>query len=82
MLYNLWWPLKPENRDGVRKNTNLNVNSNSEQLSGKGQSTTIPDSIPSATPPEKHKLTQDETDLLISKLDLTGIKDWSPKEQK
>ena len=58
------------------------MNSNSEQLSGKGQSTTILDSIPSAITSEKRKLTQDETDLLMGKLDLTGIKDWSPEEQK
>ena len=48
----------------------------------KGQSTTIPDSNSSAIPPEKHKLTQDEIDSLMSKLDLTGIKDWSLEEQK
>ena len=33
-------------------------------------------------PPEKHILTQDEIDLLIRKLDLEGIKSWSPEEQK
>ena len=33
-------------------------------------------------PPEKHILTQDEVDLLMSKLDLEGIKSWSPEEQK
>ena len=33
-------------------------------------------------PPKKRKLTQDEVDLLMSKLDLTGIKDWSSEEQK
>ena len=31
--------------------------------------------------PEKHILTQDEVDLLMSKLDLEGIKSWSPEEQ-
>ena len=32
--------------------------------------------------PEKCILTQDEIDLLMSKLDLEGIKSWSPEEQK
>ena len=34
------------------------------------------------TPPEKRKLTQDEGDLLMSKLDLTGNKDWSPGDEQ
>ena len=34
------------------------------------------------TPPEKRKLTQNEVDLLMSKLDLTGIKDLSLDEQR
>ena len=33
-------------------------------------------------PPEKCILTQDEVDLLMSKLDLEGIKSWSPEEQR
>ena len=37
---------------------------------------------PSTNPPEKQKLTQEEADLLISKLDLLGIKDWKSEEQK
>ena len=41
----------------------------------------ILDSNPSTNPPEKCKLTQEEIDLLISKLDLSGIKDWKPEEQ-
>ena len=53
-----------------------------EQLSNKERLTTIPDSNPSAIPPEKHKLTQEETDLLMSKIDFSGIKDWKPEEQE
>ena len=34
------------------------------------------------TLPEKCKLTQEETDLLMSKIDFSGIKDWEPEEQK
>ena len=34
------------------------------------------------TSPEKRKLTQNEVDLLMSKLDLTVIKDWSLDEQR
>ena len=34
------------------------------------------------TLPEKHKLTQEETDLLMSKIDFSGIKDWKLEEQK
>ena len=33
-------------------------------------------------PSEKCILTQDEVDYLMSKLDLEGIKSWSPEEQK
>ena len=53
-----------------------------EQLCSKERLTTIPDLNPSAIPPEKHKLTQEETDLLMSKIDFSGIKDWKPEEQK
>ena len=60
----------------------MNVNLNSEGLPGKEQSRTILDSIPSMNPPEKCELTQDETNLLLSKLDLNGIKGWSLEEQK
>ena len=34
------------------------------------------------TLPEKCKLTQEETDLLMSKIDLSGTKDWKPEEQE
>ena len=35
-----------------------------------------------SNPPDKCIFTQDQVDLLISKLDLEGIKSWSPEEQK
>ena len=73
---------KPENREELRESTDLNVNSNLEQLSGKGQSTTILNLNSSTIPTEKCKLTQDEIDLLMGKLDLTGINDWSSEKQK
>ena len=73
---------KPEHKEDLRKSMDLNMNSNSEQLSVRGQSTTIPDLNSSAIPPEKYKLTQDEIDLLVDKLHLTGMKDWSLEEQK
>ena len=44
--------------------------------------TTILDLNSSTIPPEKCKLTPEEADLLMSKLDLSGIKDWKPEEQK
>ena len=53
-----------------------------EQLSNKERLTTILDSNLSTIPPEKHKLTPEEADLLMSKLDLSGIKDWKPEEQR
>ena len=61
------------------KNLELEQNSNLEQLSSKDSATTNPESIPSSEPA---KLTQEEIDLLMSKLDLTGITDWSEDEQK
>ena len=53
-----------------------------EQLSNKERLTTILDLNSSTIPPEKHKLTPEEADLLMSKLDLSVIKDWKPEEQK
>ena len=53
-----------------------------EQLSNKERLTMILDLNSSAISPEKCKLTQEEIDLLMSKLDLSGIKDWKPEEQK
>ena len=52
-----------------------------EQLSNKERLTMILDLNSSAIPPEKCKLTQEETDLLMSKIDFSGIKDWKPEEQ-
>ena len=53
-----------------------------EQLSNKKRLTTIPDSNPSNIPPEKHKLTPEEADLLMSNVDLLGIRDWKTEEQE
>ena len=61
------------------KNSEQEQNSNLEQLSGKNSVATNPESIPSSEPT---KLTQEEVDLLMRKLDLTGITDWSEDEQK
>ena len=56
------------------------MKSNPEQLSNEKGLTTIPDLNSSTIPPEKCKLTPEEADLLMSKLDLSGIKDWKPEE--
>ena len=53
-----------------------------EQLSTKERLTTVPDSNLSTNPPEKHKLTPEEADLLMSKLDLSGIKVWKLEEKE
>ena len=53
-----------------------------ERLSNKERLTTILDSNSSAISPKKCKLTPEEIDVLVSKLDLSGIKDWKPEEQK
>ena len=45
-----------------------------EQLSNKERLATVPDLNPSAIPQEKHKLTSEEVDLLMSKLDLSGMR--------
>ena len=62
--------------------TEIDTESIPEQLSNKERLTMILDLNSSAIPPEKRKLTQEEADLLMSKLDLSGIKDWKPEEQK
>ena len=64
---------KPEKNSEQEQNLNL------EQLSSKNSVTTNPELIPSSEPA---KLTQEELDLLMSKLDLTGIIDWSEDGQK
>ena len=61
------------------KNSEQELNSNLELLSSKNSATTNLKSIPSSEPA---KLTQEEVDLLMSKLDLTSITDWSEDEQK
>ena len=53
-----------------------------EKLSNKERLTMILDSNSSVIPPEKHKLTQEETDLLMSKIDFSGIKDWKAEERE
>ena len=60
----------------------IDMESIPEQLSNKERLTMIPESNPSTNPPEKHRLTQEETDLLMSKIDFSGIKDWKPEEQE
>ena len=37
---------------------------------------------PSAIPSEKRKLTQEEIQLLMGKIDFSGIKNWSPEQQE
>ena len=66
--------LAPKSEKNLEQEQNLNL----EQLSSKNSVTTNLESIPSNEPT---KLTQ-EVDLLMSKLDLTGITDWSEDEQK
>ena len=61
------------------KNSRPEPNSNSKRLSNKDSATTNPESNPSSKP---KKLTQEEVTLLLSKLDLTGITDWSEDEQR
>ena len=58
------------------------MNSNSKLIkTGKEKATTSNSNL-TTTLPEKCKLTPEEADLLMSKLDLPGIKDWKPEEQK
>ena len=58
----------------------MNLNLKSIEI-GKEQATTS-NMNSTATLPEKCKLTQEETDLLMSKIDLSGTKDWKPEEQE
>ena len=68
--------LKLENELEEEMNLNLKL-----IKTGKEQATTSNlNSI--VTLPEKHKLTQEETDLLISKIDFSEIKDWKLEEQE
>ena len=53
----------------------IDMESNPEQLPNKERLTTNPDLNPSTNLPEKRKLTKEEADLLMNKLDLSGILD-------
>ena len=64
---------KPEN---VNATSNIFPNTTSDTTTGSETETK------DLKMPEKCILTQDEIDLLMSKLDLEGIKSWSPEEQK
>ena len=67
---------KLENELEEEMNSNLKLIKTSKE-----QATTL-NSNSTATLLEKCKLTQEETDLLMSKIDFSGIKDWKPEEQK
>ena len=71
---------KPEIETAKEKETGME--SIPEQLSNKERLTTVPDLNPTAISPEKHKLTSEEVDLLMSKIDFSGIRDWKSEEQK
>ena len=71
---------KPETE--TLKEKEIGMESIPEQLPNKERLTTVPDLNSSTNPPEKCKLTPEEVDLLMSKLDLSGIKDWKLEEQE
>ena len=58
------------------------MNSNSKLIKTSKEQETTSNLNSTVTLPEKHKLTQEETDLLMSKIDFSGIKDWRLEEQK
>ena len=62
--------------------TEMDMESIPEQLSNRERLKMILGSNPSTNLPEKQKLTQEEAELLMNKLDLSGIKDWKSEEQK
>ena len=74
--------LAPKPEIETLKEKEIGMESFPEQLSNKERLTTVPDSNSSTNPPGKHKLTPEEADLLMSKLDLSGIKDWKLEEQE
>ena len=74
--------LAPKPEIEITKGKETEMESIPEQLSNKERLTTVPHSNPSTNPPEKCRLTPEEADLLMSKLDLSGIKDWKLEEQE
>ena len=74
--------LVPKPEIEIVEREEIEVESNQEQLSNKERPTTVPDLNPTTISPEKHKLTSEEVDVLMSKIDFSGIKDWKPEEQK
>ena len=58
------------------------TNSNLKLIKTSKEKATTSNLNSTATLPDKCKLTQEETDLLMNKIDFSGIKDWEPEEQK
>ena len=58
------------------------TNSNSKLIKTSKEQATTSNLNSTVTLPEKCKSTQEETDLLMSKIDFSGIKDWELEEQK
>ena len=73
---------KLENKSELEKSMNSNMELIPQQLSDERQTASIPESVPSAIPSEKRKLTQEEIQLLMGKIDFSGIKNWSPEQQE
>ena len=74
--------LAPKPEIEIAEREEIKVELIPEQLSNKERLTTVPDSNPTAISPEKCKLTSEEVDLLMSKIDFSGIRDWKSEEQK
>ena len=74
--------LAPKLENKSEKSMNSNMELIPQQLSDKGLTASISELIPSAIPSEKRKLTQEEIQLLMSKIDFSGIKNWSSEEQQ
>ena len=70
--------LAPKLENELEGEMNLNL----KLIETSKEEATTSNSNSTATLPEKCKLTQEETDLLMSKIDFSGIKDWEPEEQK
>ena len=74
--------LVPKSEMEPEEDTKFEMDLNPKQLSVRKEAKTTSDLNSSNNIPEKHKLTQEEIDLLMGKLDLSGIKDWRLEEQQ
>ena len=72
---------KSENKLEPNKDVKSGMESISQLITDERQLTSVLELNPPANSLDKRKLTQEEIQLLMGKINLSGIKNWTPEEQ-